>query len=103
MLAADRNTMDISKLEQVKAVVQEFKPTAIINAAAYTAVDKAEQDCEAALLANVVGPANLALVAKAMDCRLLHISTDYVFDGLGKLPTMSWLVPAHCAFTENQA
>ncbi|CUY43087.1 TPA: dTDP-4-dehydrorhamnose reductase [Serratia marcescens] len=86
ILAADRNTMDISKLEQVKAVVQEFKPTAIINAAAYTAVDKAEQDCEAALLANVVGPANLAMVANAMECRLLHISTDYVFDGLGRLP-----------------
>ncbi|OKB68763.1 dTDP-4-dehydrorhamnose reductase [Serratia marcescens] len=86
ILATDRNMLDITNLEQVKAAAREFQPTAIINAAAYTAVDKAEQDCDAALLANVVGPANLAQVAKTMGCRLLHISTDYVFDGLGKLP-----------------
>lgn len=86
ILATDRNMLDITDLEQVKAVAQEFKPTIILNTAAYTAVDRAEQECDAALSANLVGPANLALIAKTMECRLLHISTDYVFDGQGKLP-----------------
>lgn len=58
----------------------------IVNCAAYTAVDKAEDEPEACEALNVAGPENLARLAKAMGARLLHISTDYVFDGSGDRP-----------------
>lgn len=79
--ATDADVLDITDLEKVKAAVAEFQPDAIVNAAAYTAVDKAEQDRELAALINVVGPKNLALAAKEAGARLVHVSTDYVFDG----------------------
>lgn len=58
----------------------------IINCAAYTAVDKQEDDAERAELLNATGPANIAEAAKRAGARLIHISTDYVFDGTGKVP-----------------
>jgi dTDP-4-dehydrorhamnose reductase len=58
----------------------------IINCSAYTAVDKAEDDTAACRLLNTNGPANIATVAKAKGARLMHISTDYVFDGTGNKP-----------------
>ncbi|MDK1704360.1 dTDP-4-dehydrorhamnose reductase [Serratia rubidaea] len=79
--ATDADVLDITDLDKVKAAVAEFQPDAIVNAAAYTAVDKAEQDRELAALINVVGPKNLALAAKEAGARLVHVSTDYVFDG----------------------
>lgn len=79
--ATDADVLDITDLEKVKAAVAEFQPDAIVNAAAYTAVDKAEQERELAALINVVGPKNLALAAKEAGARLVHVSTDYVFDG----------------------
>lgn len=75
--------MDITSPSAVASVLSEFEPDVIINCAAYTAVDEAESDEEAARWVNVEGPANLARATAASDCTLIHVSTDYVFDGTG--------------------
>jgi dTDP-4-dehydrorhamnose reductase len=61
-------------------------PTVIINAAAYTAVDKAESEAELATAVNVEGPRNIASAARHVGSRLIHISTDFVFDGTASTP-----------------
>ncbi|MEQ9833994.1 dTDP-4-dehydrorhamnose reductase [Pectobacterium versatile] len=81
ILATDSNELDIMDLERVEEVVKSFQPDAIVNAAAYTAVDKAESEPELAEKINVTGPENLAIVASKQGIRLVHVSTDYVFDG----------------------
>ena len=73
--------LDISNAEQVYQTVLQIKPDVIINAAAYTAVDKAETEQESAYAVNSQGSENLAFACKKMDIPLLHISTDYVYDG----------------------
>ena len=86
MLATDRDSLDITDLAKVKQVVAEYRPDAIVNTAAYTAVDKAETEGELAARINEQGPKNLAEAAAAAGCRLIHVSTDYVFDGQAKVP-----------------
>ncbi|MFJ5439262.1 dTDP-4-dehydrorhamnose reductase [Pectobacterium brasiliense] len=81
ILATDSNELDITDLERIEEVVKSFQPDAIVNAAAYTAVDKAESEPEIAENINVRGPQNLATVAAKYNVRLVHVSTDYVFDG----------------------
>ena len=81
ILAVDRDELDITAREQVLRVVNEFRPTAIINAAAHTAVDKAETEVDASYAINRDGPAYLAEAANAVGAVMLHISTDYVFAG----------------------
>ncbi|WP_396139371.1 dTDP-4-dehydrorhamnose reductase [Flavobacterium sp.] len=73
--------LDITNLESCQAVFLKIKPNYCINAAAYTAVDKAESEAEKAHLINVIGAKNLAAVCKEFSTVLLHISTDFVFDG----------------------
>ena len=73
--------LDISNVENCQAVFSKIKPNYCINAAAYTAVDKAESEAEKAHLINVIGAKNLADVCKEYSTVLLHISTDFVFDG----------------------
>jgi dTDP-4-dehydrorhamnose reductase len=73
--------LDITKEENCRAVFAKYKPNYCINAAAYTAVDKAESEPEKAHLINVIGAKNIATVCKENNCILLHISTDFVFDG----------------------
>ena len=73
--------LDISNLENCLAVFSNIQPNYCINAAAYTAVDKAESEPKKAHLVNVVGTKNLAEVCKKHNTILLHISTDFVFDG----------------------
>lgn len=81
--AVTRTELDIGDPGEVRAAVTAFRPDVIINAAAYTAVDKAEFEPEHARAVNTRGPRLLARAALAIPgCRLLHISTDYVFDGL---------------------
>lgn len=77
----DSTRLDISDLNNIKQAFKEFKPHYCINAAAYTAVDKAESEPEKAQLINVVGAKNLAEVCKEIYIILLHVSTDFVFDG----------------------
>jgi dTDP-4-dehydrorhamnose reductase len=80
--ALKRPDLDIGDARDVGAAVVAFRPDVIINAAAYTAVDKAESEAELAENVNTRGPRNLALAALMIPgCRLFHISTDYVFDG----------------------
>lgn len=73
--------LDITNLEEVKKFVMSWKPEIIINCAAYTAVDKAEEDLDLARKINANGPKNLSIAAKEAESTLVHISTDYVFGG----------------------
>ena len=77
---------DITNTDSLEAVFSTVKPDFCINAAAYTAVDKAESEQDKAYAVNVTGAANLAHVCKNHNAVLIHISTDFVFDGLKKLP-----------------
>lgn len=81
ILAVDRDKLDITNQEQVNRVVTLFKPDVIINAAAHTAVDKAEQEIELSYAINRDGPKYLAQAAQNNGAVILHISTDYVFAG----------------------
>ncbi|EKM30574.1 dTDP-4-dehydrorhamnose reductase [Vibrio harveyi] len=81
MLAVDREELDITNQDAVNKVVRDFKPTIIINAAAYTAVDKAEKEVDLSYAINRDGPKFLAEAAQEIGAVILHISTDYVFEG----------------------
>jgi len=81
ILSLGRNDVDITSYFEVSNVVNEFNPTVIINASAYTAVDKAETDIAAAYLMNKTAVEIMAKVAKENSSRFLHVSTDFVFDG----------------------
>lgn len=81
VLALDRDSLDITNQEAVNAAVTEFKPTIIINAAAHTAVDKAEEEVELSYAINRDGPQYLGQAAQHVGAAILHISTDYVFEG----------------------
>lgn len=82
----DSSKLNITDLENCNTVFSEMKPDYCINAAAYTAVDKAETDAEKAHLVNVIGAENLAKACKDFDVVLLHVSTDFVFDGNASKP-----------------
>ena len=79
--AFDRDGVDIARREQVFAAVARDRPDIVINAAAYTAVDRAENEPDAAWAGNCTGPANLAAACRDARVPLIHLSTDYVFDG----------------------
>lgn len=81
VLALDREHLDITSQDSVNAVVAEFRPTVIINAAAHTAVDRAEEEVELSYAINCDGPKYLAEAAQSVGAAILHISTDYVFEG----------------------
>lgn len=78
--------LDIADGEAVTACLDGLNPTAVINAAAYTAVDGAEQEPDLAHAANALGPENLARHCEVNDAYFLHISTDFVFDGNASRP-----------------
>jgi dTDP-4-dehydrorhamnose reductase len=81
LAAHDRDTIDIASRDAVDEAVARLRPDIIVNAAAYTAVDRAESEPEAAYAGNCTGPANLAAACRIAGIPLIHISTDYVFDG----------------------
>ncbi len=78
--------MDIGDPNQVDELVRDLQPELLINCAAYTAVDKCETETELAWKINADGPLNLARTANSIGARLIHISTDYVFDGKRQIP-----------------
>lgn len=78
--------LDITQSAQVNDIFTQHQPDIVINAAAYTAVDKAESDQALAYAVNETGAKNLALACQANNCRLLHVSTDFVFDGTHAMP-----------------
>ncbi|PKQ68846.1 dTDP-4-dehydrorhamnose reductase [Labilibaculum manganireducens] len=83
---SDLPELDICNKEKLSQFVSENKIEAIINCAAYTAVDKAEEDFETAELVNATAVGNLVFVAEEQNLKLIHISTDYVFDGTAHFP-----------------
>ncbi|MDB4661727.1 dTDP-4-dehydrorhamnose reductase [Gammaproteobacteria bacterium] len=83
---ASREQINVANFEETKASILQIAPGVIINATAYTAVDKAEQYKEQANFINHLAVANLANICKENNCWLIHVSTDYVFDGNSKFP-----------------
>lgn len=84
--ALHRVELDIADQAAVMSVIKELQPDLVINAAAYTAVDKAEEEVDRAYKVNVEGAANIARAVEDCSARLIHISTDFVFDGTGTKP-----------------
>ncbi len=86
MIGTTENELDITQEQSVLDVVHQIKPDAIIHCAAYTAVDKAEDEKEICWKVNVDGTKFLAKAAAAVQAKFMYISTDYVFDGEGNTP-----------------
>jgi len=82
----DLPEFDITDPQAVESVVSQEKPDVVINASAYTAVDLAEKEVDLAFDVNAAGPKNLAVCSKKIGSRLIHVSTDYVFDGTACSP-----------------
>lgn len=85
-IGTDVEEMDITDAEKVREVLNAEKPDAVIHCAAYTAVDAAEDNVELCRKINAEGTENIAKACKELGCRLLYVSTDYVFNGEGERP-----------------
>lgn len=85
-VGVDIEEMDITDEESVNRVIREAAPDAVIHCAAYTAVDAAEDNVDLCRAVNATGTGNIARVCKALDIRMMYISTDYVFNGQGTRP-----------------
>ncbi|MCM1213531.1 MAG: dTDP-4-dehydrorhamnose reductase [Lachnospiraceae bacterium] len=83
-VGVDIQEMDITDASGVDRVIRDAAPDAVIHCAAYTAVDAAEENVEVCRKVNADGPRNIAAVCKDLDIKMVHISTDYVFDGQGE-------------------
>ena len=83
-IGVDKEEFDITDLAAVRSYFEQNQPTALVHCAAYTAVDKAEDEPEICRKVNAEGVRNLAIVCKEMDIKMLYISTDYVFPGTGQ-------------------
>jgi dTDP-4-dehydrorhamnose reductase len=83
---SNSSELDLAKLSSVNNLVRDIKPSVIINCAAYTNVDKAEEERELAWAINAEGARQLAEVAREVESLFVHVSTDYVFSGLSKTP-----------------
>lgn len=86
VIALDRHGMDLVSPDSIRRTIREIKPSLIVNAAAYTAVDKAEFEPELAMAINGIVPGILAEEAKRLGDAVIHYSTDYVFDGSKNTP-----------------
>lgn len=93
VISTDRATLDLADAGAIQKKLREVKPDLIVNAAAYTAVDKAESEPQRAMQANAVAPGVMAEEAKRLGALLVHYSTDYVFDGAKSLPYVEDDVP----------
>lgn len=86
VIETDRSNLDIENFENVKTKLFKEKPDAVVHCAAYTNVEQAENDPEKAIGINKTGTENIAKVCSELNCILIYISTDYVFDGKKNLP-----------------
>ena len=86
LVCTDAGDLDISDNAQVIRYVRELRPDVVINCAAYTAVDACETEGDRAYRINAIGPRNLAIAAREVGAKLMHISTDYVFEGTAGEP-----------------
>lgn len=94
----DRSSLDITDAAAVRKTISERDYDFIVNCAAYTAVDKAESERELCRRINVDGPSNIAAATKGTKTRIMHISTDYVFDGNSSIPYREDSVPNPLSF-----
>ena len=85
-VSLDLPEFDITDTRSVQNMVEKERPDVIVNASAYTDVDRSEEEADPAYLVNATGPGNLALAAGQTGCRVIHVSTDYVFDGTACTP-----------------
>jgi dTDP-4-dehydrorhamnose reductase len=85
-IGLDLEEIDITRSQQVHAITRDHQPSLVINCAAYTAVDQAESEPDLAFAVNRDGPQNLADACHGLGIPLIHISTDYVFDGEARRP-----------------
>jgi len=86
LYALDSQSLDITDEIAVGSAIEQYTPDIVINTAAYTAVDKAEKENERAFAVNAEGPRYIAEACAKSDCRIIHISTDFVFDGKKSSP-----------------
>jgi dTDP-4-dehydrorhamnose reductase len=86
-------SLDITNIDAVMALVRETKPEVIINCAAHTNVDLCEQQWDSAYRINAIGPRNLSIAAAETGAKMIHVSTDYVFEGNGTRPYTEFDVP----------
>ena len=86
LINTDVGELDITRIDRVMEFARKTQPYAIINCAAYTAVEKCEQEEDLAFRINAVGARNLSIAASETGAKLVHVSTDYVFDGNGTRP-----------------
>ena len=90
VLGATRDALDLADREQVEQFVAEFAPDAVVNTAAMTNVDACERDPERAFAVNALGVRHLAVATARRNAHLVHVSTDYVFDGEATRPYDEW-------------
>lgn len=86
VMSLGREAADLSQPGACSAAIHAYRPRAVINAAAYTAVDRAEEEEALATVINGAAPTEMAVTCAALNIPLVHISTDYVFSGIGKAP-----------------
>ena len=86
VVAVDRQELDLGNPDSIRKAIREIRPELIVNAAAYTAVDKAESEPDLAMAVNGIAPGVMAEEAKRLNAAIIHYSTDYVFDGSKKSP-----------------
>ncbi|MBM7869837.1 dTDP-4-dehydrorhamnose reductase [Clostridium pascui] len=86
IIGVDVEELDISNLQSVREFINDIKPNIVINSAAYTNVDGCENNQDLAFKVNSLGPRNLAIACEEAGAKLIHISTDYVFEGNGTVP-----------------
>jgi dTDP-4-dehydrorhamnose reductase len=94
VVATDRVQLELTDLDAVRRIVRDVRPNVIINASAYNAVDRAEDESKLAMTVNGVAPGVLAEEARRLGALLVHYSTDYVFDGSKRSPYVEDDVPA---------
>jgi len=93
LISLTRRDFDITDLDKSVTKIKGIKPDYLIHAAAYTDVDGSELHPEKAYLVNGIGTRNIAMACEAIDCPIIYISTDYVFDGSKKEPYNEWDIP----------
>jgi dTDP-4-dehydrorhamnose reductase len=86
VVAYDRSELDLSSANSIRQGMRDVRPDIVINAGAYTAVDKAEMEPDLAMSVNGIAPGVLAEEAQRLKAFLIHYSTDYVFNGMGNTP-----------------
>jgi dTDP-4-dehydrorhamnose reductase len=93
VFGVDIDELDIADLNSARKYILNIKPNVIINCAAYTNVDGCETNEDMAFKANAIGPRNLAIISEEIRAKLIHISTDYVFQGNGSKPYREYDIP----------